>query len=56
MKAELLASLVREVWPKVSEGLIRPTLYRILPIEEAEAAQEILYRGENVGKVVLRVR
>ncbi len=56
VKAELLASLVREVWPKVSEGLIRPTLYRILPIEEAEAAQEILYRGENVGKVVLRVR
>ncbi len=55
VKAEIIASLVREVWPKVSEGLIRPTLYRVLPIQEAEAAQAILYRGENVGKVVLRV-
>ena len=54
-KAEILASLVREVWPKVSAGLVKPTVYRILPITEAEAAQEILYKGENVGKVVLKV-
>ena len=54
-KAEILASLVREVWPKVSAGLVKPTIHRILPITEAEAAQDILYKGENVGKVVLRV-
>jgi len=54
-KAEILASLVREVWPKVAAGLVKPTVYRILPITEAEAAQDILYRSENVGKVVLKV-
>ena len=54
-KAEILAKLVRDVWPKVAEGTVRPTIYKVLPITEAEAAQDILYRGENVGKVVLTV-
>ncbi|MBP5173371.1 MAG: NAD(P)H-quinone oxidoreductase [Clostridia bacterium] len=55
VKAEILASLVRDVWPKVTSGEIRPTVYRVLPIERAEEAQDILYRGENVGKVVMTV-
>ena len=55
MKAEILASLVRDVWPKVSTGEVKPTIYKTLPITEAEAAHDILYRGENVGKVVLTV-
>lgn len=54
-KAQILAGLVRDVWPRVESGEIRPTIYRVLPITEAEAAQDILYRGENVGKVVLTV-
>ncbi len=55
VKARILESLVREVWPKVSSGEVRPTIYKVLPITEAEAAHDILYRGENVGKVVLTV-
>jgi len=54
-KAEILAALVRDVWPKVSAGEVRPTIYKVLPITEAEEAHQILYRGENVGKVVLKV-
>ena len=54
-KAELLKKLVKEVWPLVDAGRVRPTIHRILPITQVEAAQELLYRGENVGKVVLRV-
>ena len=55
VKAQILANLVKEIWPKVSDGSIKPTLYKILPITEAEEAHAILYRGENVGKVVLQV-
>ena len=54
-KAEILASLVKNIWPLVEQGKIKPTVYRILPITKAEEAHDILYRGENVGKVVLRV-
>ena len=55
VKAQILASLVRDVWPKVESGEVKPTIYKVLPIIEAEAAHDILYRGENVGKVVLTV-
>lgn len=55
VKADILASLVRDVWPKVATGDVKPTIYKVLPITQAEAAQDILYRGENVGKVVLTV-
>ncbi len=55
-KAEILSNLVNEVWGKVANGEIKPTVYKVLPITEAEEAHDILYRGENVGKVVLKVR
>lgn len=55
MKAQILKKLVDNVWPKISSGEVKPTIYKILPIREAEAAHNILYQGQNVGKVVLRV-
>ena len=55
VKAEILSSLVRDVFPKIEAGLVKPTIYKVLPITEAEAAHAILERGENVGKVVLTV-
>ena len=55
VKAQILADLVKNVWPKVESGEVKPTIYKTLPIEEAEAAHDILYKGQNVGKVVLTV-
>ena len=56
VKARILAELVEKVWPKVEAGLLKPTIYRTLPITRAEEAHAILQRGENVGKVVLLVK
>ena len=55
VKAQILASLVKDVWPKVEKGEVKPTIYKVLPIQEAEAAHDILYKGENICKVVLTV-
>ncbi|MBE6596843.1 MAG: NAD(P)H-quinone oxidoreductase [Ruminococcaceae bacterium] len=55
VKAEILAGIVRDVYPKIEAGMVKPTIYKVLPITEAEAAHDILYRGENVGKVVLTI-
>ncbi|MBQ7293946.1 MAG: NAD(P)H-quinone oxidoreductase [Clostridia bacterium] len=54
-KAYILSELVKNVWPKIESGAIKPSIYKVLPITEAEAAHAILERGENVGKVVLKV-
>ena len=56
VKAQILANLVKDVFPKVSQGLVKPTIYKVLPISEVEKAHEILYNGENVGKVVLSIK
>lgn len=56
MKAQILSNLVNEVWEKVETGEVKPTIHKVLPITEAEEAHDILYRGENVGKVVLEVQ
>ncbi len=55
-KGEILASLVDKVWPKIESGEIKPTIYKVLPMSEAEKAHAILQNGENIGKVVLRVK
>lgn len=56
VKAEILAELVENVWPKVESGEVKPTIYEVLPITEAEKAHDLLYKGQNVGKVVLKVQ
>ena len=54
-KAEILRRLVKDVWQKVSQGEIRPAVWRVLPITEAEAAHALLSENKSAGKVVLRV-
>ena len=36
--------------------LYKPTICKVLPITQAEEAHDILYNGQNVGKVVLKVK
>ncbi len=55
MKAFILSELVKNVFPKIATGEVKPTIHAVLPIQEAEAAHDILYKGQNVGKVVLTV-
>ena len=55
VKAEILAGIVRDVYPKIEAGEVKPTIYATLPIQEAEAAHDLLYQGKSVGKVVLTV-
>ena len=56
VKAQILSELVEKVFPKIETGEVKPTIHAVLPITEAEQAQDILYQGKNVGKVVLTVK
>ena len=55
-KAKLLAEIVEKVWPKIENGTMKPSVYKVLPIERAMDAHMLLERSENVGKVVLEVK
>ena len=55
VKAQILSELVEKVYPKIEAGLVKPTIYKVLPITQAEEAHSLLQNGKNVGKVVLTV-
>ncbi len=55
VKGQILAKLVEDIWPKVESGEIRPTIYKVMPITEAEAAHDLLQQGKSAGKVVLTI-
>ena len=55
-KGQILSQLVQKVWPLLENGTIRPVIHKVLPIQQAEQAHEILQKGGHVGKVVLQVK
>ncbi len=56
MKAYILSEVVKNVYPKIESGEIKPTIFKTLPITQAEEAHSLLQNGENIGKVVLKVK
>lgn len=55
-KAEILSCMVRDIWPMLENGKIRPAIYKVFPIQEAEEAQAVMASGKHVGKIVLKVK
>ncbi len=56
MKADILKGLVENMWKHLESGAIKPSIYKVLPMEEVNEAQAILERFENTGKVVLKIK
>jgi putative PIG3 family NAD(P)H quinone oxidoreductase len=54
-KAEICAQVVTNVWPMIADGQVRPIIGAEFPIEQAQAAHELLSSGEVAGKILLRV-
>jgi len=56
MKASLSAELVQKVWPLLESKQIQPVIHQVLPITQADQAQQILAKGGHNGKVILQVK
>jgi len=54
-KSALLSDLCEKVWPKIESGEMKPSIYKVFPLENANDAIGVLERCENIGKVVLKV-
>ncbi len=55
-KKQLLGEMVKTIWPKVESGEIRPTIFKVYPIQQAEEAQSLMASGKSAGKIVLTVK
>lgn len=54
-KAEVLAGLVRDVWPAFADGRIKTTICAKFPMQQADEAHQMLKNQTNAGKVILTV-
>ena len=52
-KAAICRQVERTVWPWVHAGVVRPIIDRVLPLQEAARAHELLAGGAVTGKIVL---
>jgi len=52
-KADICASVVREAWPLIADGSVRPIIEGHLPLEDVVEAHELMESGSHTGKIVL---
>ncbi len=54
-KAEICAGVVREVWPAIADGRVRPVIDRVLPMSDPTEAHTVVESSTHIGKVLLAV-
>ena len=52
-KGTIRDALLREVWPLIEEGKIKPVVDRSFPLADAQAAHERMKTSEHIGKILL---
>ncbi|GAA1931980.1 NAD(P)H-quinone oxidoreductase [Nocardioides marmoribigeumensis] len=52
-KAAICAGVVEQVWPLVSDGLVKPMVHEVVPFDEAARAHSLVEDGTAFGKVLL---
>lgn len=55
-KAAIARQLEKKVWPLIESGKIKPVIYQVLPLAEAEEAHRIMARSEHIGKLILQIK
>ena len=54
-KGAIRDALLREVWPLIEAGKIKPVVDRVFPLADAQAAHARMKTSEHVGKILLKL-
>ncbi len=54
-KGALAAALLKQVWPLLDRGTVKPLIDRVLPLEQAPDAHRLMESRAHMGKIVLRI-
>lgn len=52
-KAAIVSSMVSQLWPLITDGTVKPVIYRTFALSEASAAHQVLEDSSHTGKVLL---
>ncbi len=54
-KAAIAAALLKQVWPLMEAGTVKPVIHATLPLAEAGQAHAMMEESRHIGKIVLTV-
>jgi NADPH:quinone reductase len=54
-KGAIRDALLREVWPLVADGRIKPVVDRVFPLAQAQEAHAKMAGSEHIGKILLKL-
>ena len=50
-----MSALHENIWDHFEKKIIKPIIYKKLPIKEADQAHKIMENNNNIGKIILEV-
>jgi NADPH2:quinone reductase len=54
-KADIATSLREKVWQPIVSGQIRPQVFKVFPLDDAQGAHRLMEMGTHIGKIILLV-
>jgi NADPH2:quinone reductase len=54
-KAEIARKLQTFVWPLLETQKVKPVIFRVFPLEQADRAHAQMESGEHIGKIMLQI-
>ena len=55
VKGKVMNALYENIWDHFEKRIIKPIIYKKLPIREADEAHKIMENNNNIGKIILEV-
>ena len=53
-KTQIAQALQKKVWPLLDEGIIRPVIFKVFPLEQVEQAHRLMESSRHIGKILLK--
>jgi NADPH2:quinone reductase len=53
VKAHLARQIEEKIWPLIEKNQLKPQVFRVLPLEKAMEAHNLMEKGQHLGKIAL---
>ncbi len=55
-KAAIAQDLLKQVWPLLESGKVKPVIHATFPLKDAKLAHQLMESSKHIGKIMLEVR
>ncbi len=55
-KAAIAQDLLKQVWPLLESGKVKPVIHATFPLKDARLAHELMESSKHIGKIMLEVK